>query len=123
MLALEWGIQRNPNWNLQIQFKPKQGEKYDINEITNEGDTSIWDWRDYNNFGKQFVTWKTDGTKYFRYSYTRPFKTISLGNVLRLLIGRMFDYKYANFMAGAEHRFILKYRWLKQGKSKKNIKK
>lgn len=104
-LAFQWGVLRNPNWNLQVAFQPKQGEKYNIKEKTLIGDADIWTWRNREIWGKQFVTWKTDRTKYFRYSYTRDLKKWSPFKLL--------GYKHVNFMAGAEHRFVYKYRVFK----------
>lgn len=104
-LAFEWGVIRNPTWNLQVSFKPKQGSAYNVIEKDLIGDEDIWTWRDKNVWGKQFVLWETGGEKYFRYSYTRKLKNWSPW--------KWFGFDYVNFMAGAQHRYIFKYRIFK----------
>ena len=97
LLSLKWAVLRNPNWNLQILFKPKDGDRYRINKIAHEGEAGIFQWRSKEIFGKQYVTWFTDGTKYFRYSYTKRFD----------FLGK----DYINVQIGASNnRFILKLR-------------
>jgi len=97
ILSFKWSVLRNPNWNLQILFKPKDGDKYAIRKIAHEGDASIFMWRNKTIFGKQYVTYKIGGTKYFRYSYTKRFD----------FLGK----DYINVMLGAStNRFILKLR-------------
>lgn len=111
VLAMKWGVIRNPNWNLQMQFKPKQGKKTKEvikKNIPNTGDEMVW--KDYYNFGLQHTTWETKGSKYFRYSFTRPLKRFApvrlasrwlgwIGNLTGLFI--MNEYTHINIMAGA----------------------
>ena len=97
ILSIKWAVFRNPNWNLQVAFKPKDGDRYAIREIINIGDYSIFQWRNKTIFGKQFVTYKIEGTKYFRYSYTKEFGYLGKD--------------YINVMLGASNnRFIVKLR-------------
>jgi len=122
-LSYRWNGLRNPNWNLQTEFKPKEGEKTNIVELEFEGDNNIFTWRNKTTFGKQFVIWEIDGTKYFRYSYTRNLKQYSPNRLITRFISwignktNLYSYKeneYVNFMAGTGNsRFILKYRTFK----------
>jgi len=73
ILWYRWQILRNGMWNYIISNAPKQGEKYDIKEITNTGEGGYWTWRNKTKIGRQFVTWHVLGTKYFRYSFTKRF--------------------------------------------------
>jgi len=100
ILWYRWQIFRNGMWNYIISNAPKQGVKYDIEEIINEGEGGFWTWRNKTKHGKQFVKWDVLGTRYFRYSFTKKKKILG------------FD--YINFMAGASNnRFILKLRIFK----------
>lgn len=98
MLSYRWAALRNPNWNLQILFKPKDGDKYRINVKQIEGiDKNPLRWRNKHVHGIQSVTYYVEGTKYFRYSSTRY---------------NSFFKKYVNVMLGAgDKRFILKLRF------------
>ncbi len=100
LLAMKWNY-RNPTWSFQVLFKPKDGDKYEIRELKHEGDASILQWRNKTTFGKQFVTYKIEGTRYFRYSYTKRFD----------FLGK----DYINVMLGAStNRYILKLRIFNQ---------
>ena len=101
ILSLKWCVFRNPNWNLQILFKPKTGEKYAIQRKIHIGEAGIFTWRNKKIFGKQFVIYKIGGTKYFRYSFTKEFGYLGKD--------------YINVMLGAsKNRFLLKLRIFNQ---------
>jgi hypothetical protein len=96
-LAYHWMVFRNGAWNYIVSVKPIDGDRYQIRKLAHEGDASIWMLRNKKIFGKQFVTWKIEGTRLFRYSFTKKF------------LGR-----YLNVQAGAGYdRFILKFRMFK----------
>ena len=73
VLSYRWGVIRNGCWNYIISQAPTQGEKENINEITNIGEGGYWTWRNKTFHGKQHVTWEQNGKQYFRYSFTKKF--------------------------------------------------
>lgn len=95
ILAFRWSVVRNGCWNYIQSKQPKQGEWQNVVCEINEGDSSCKTWRNQTKFGKQSITWEVEGTKYFRYSFTRK------------LIGE----KCINFMIGAStNRYLIKLR-------------
>ena len=82
------------------QEMSKNQWKTDVNIITSTGGASPWTWRNKTHFGKQHVTWKVEGVKYFRYSFTKKF---------------IFGF-YINFMlgtGGSGNRQVIKLRFFK----------
>lgn len=105
ILSYRWAVLRNGMWNYIIKTSPPKLTNQEINVITNTGENNPRKWRNKTTFGKQHITWCTDGKKYFRYSFTRKLKKFSLF--------RLFGKKYINFMAGAggsNGRYLLKLR-------------
>tara|TARA_R110002020_G_scaffold262244_1_gene476706 strand:- start:31 stop:594 length:564 start_codon:yes stop_codon:yes gene_type:complete len=100
LLSYKWAALRNPNWNFQMLFNPKEGDKHRIKIIKVKGiDQNPLRWRNKTIHGIQSVTFYIGNTKYFRYSFT------NYNNVIGA---------YINFMAGAsDNRFILKLRVFK----------
>ena len=99
-LGYIWAVIRNGVWNYIIKSSPRLGEKTDVNIITSTGGASPWTWRNKTHFGKQHVTWKVKGVKYFRYSFTKKF---------------IFGF-YINFMlgtGGSGNRQVIKLRFFK----------
>ena len=100
--AFIWLAIRNSHWSFRIHvMKPKQGDKYDINIITNNTTptTSGLTFCNYTIHGKQYAKYTVKGYRYFRYSFSKPF-----------VFGRMW-----NLHSGwAEGRWILKLRIFKK---------
>lgn len=100
ILSYRWAVLRNGVWNYIIKSSPKLGEKTDVKIIISTGGASPWTWRNKTHFGKQHVTWKVGGIKFFRYSFTNKF---------------IFGY-YVNFMlgtGGSGNRQVIKLRFFK----------
>ena len=95
ILAYRWSVVRNGCWNYIQSVVPKQGPWENTNCKISTGDASCRTWRNKYKLGTQSVTWEVEGTKYFRYSFTK--------NIFK-------DY-YLNFMIGAStNRYLIKLR-------------
>jgi|TARA_B110000881_G_C18606017_1_gene540102 hypothetical protein len=95
ILAYRWSVVRNGCWNYIQSVVPKQGLWENENCKISTGDASCRTWRNKYKLGTQSVTWEVEGTKYFRYSFTK--------NIFK-------DY-YLNFMIGAStNRYLIKLR-------------
>ena len=118
VLAYRWGVIRNGCWNYIIREAPKKGEKFNVNKITDEGEGTIWDWRDKEDFGKKHVTWddkEFGGKKYFRYSLTRKANWYNLQRLGLFLVTFKWHTHY-NFMmgtGGSNNRNLIKSRTFK----------
>ena len=111
LLSYQWAALRNPNWNFQMLFNPKTGEKYDVNPIICTGNGGHWSWRNYTKRGKQFITWRVDGTKYFRFSFTKKAHRYDPLRLISSLWRRRWC-KHVNVQLGAStNRYILKLRY------------
>jgi hypothetical protein len=96
ILAYRWGVIRNGCWNYIQSKKPKQGEWENVNCKINTGGYSCKTWRNKTKLGYQSITWEVDGTKYFRYSFTK----------------KVFGNIHYNFMMGAStDRYLIKSRF------------
>ena len=95
ILAYRWSVIRNGCWNYIQSQQPKQGpwENLVIKKNTGGHDAKLW--RNKFNHGTQSITWEVEGTKYFRYSFTKP----------------LYKSYFLNFMLGASsNRFLIKLR-------------
>ena len=74
-----WMAIRNSHWNFRLTVtKPKQGLPHRINVIKNNTtpETSGMTFCNYEIHGIQFATYYIEDTKYFRYSFNKPFLVI-----------------------------------------------
>ena len=95
ILAYRWSVIRNGCWNYIQSVIPKQGPWENENCKISTGGASCRLWRNKYNLGTQSVTWEVEGTKYFRYSFTK----------------KIFNDYYLNFMVGAStNRYLIKLR-------------
>jgi hypothetical protein len=95
ILAYRWSVIRNGCWNYIQSVTPKQGPWENENCKISTGGASCRLWRNKYNLGTQSVTWEVEGTKYFRYSFTK----------------KIFNDYYLNFMVGAStNRYLIKLR-------------
>jgi len=95
ILAYRWSVIRNGCWNHIQSVKPKQGPWENEHCKISTGDASCRTWRNKYKLGTQSVTWEVEGTKYFRYSFTK----------------KIFKDYYFNFMVGAStDRYLIKLR-------------
>jgi hypothetical protein len=95
ILAYRWGVIRNGCWNYIQSKEPKQGEWENVNCKVNTGGYTCKTWRNKTKLGTQSITWEVEGTKYFRYSFTK----------------KVFGNIYFNFMMGAStDRYLIKLR-------------
>lgn len=95
ILAYRWSVVRNGCWNYIQSVEPKQGPWENEHCKISTGNASCRTWRNKYKLGTQSVTWEVEGTKYFRYSFTK--------NIFK-------DY-YLNFMIGAStNRYLIKFR-------------
>ena len=69
--AYKWSVFRNGVWNLVTQFTQEDGEVITLKEIENKPNKySVYTWRNYKYIGKQYVKYKINDVKYFRYSFS-----------------------------------------------------
>ena len=98
--AFIWLAIRNSHWNFRVHvMPPKQGTPYDIKILHNDTTpkTNGMTFCNQRIHGKQNARYYVDGTKYFRYSFNKPF----LGRRLNLHSG------------WSENRWLLKLRIFK----------
>lgn len=84
--AFIWLAIRNSHWNFRVHvLAPKQGQTYNVDVIHNDTTpkTNGMTFCNQTIHGKQYAKYWIDGTKYFRYSFNKPF----LGNRLNLHSG------------------------------------
>ena len=95
ILGYRWGVLRNGCWNYIQSVVPKQGPWENENCKISTGGASCRTWRNKTKHGVQSVTWEVEGTKYFRYSFTK----------------KLYKDYYLNFMMGAStNRYLVKFR-------------
>ncbi len=95
ILGYRWGVLRNGCWNYIQSVVPKQGPWENENCKISTGGASCRTWRNKTKHGVQSVTWEVEGTKYFRYSFTK----------------KLYKDYYLNFMIGAStNRYLIKFR-------------
>lgn len=115
-IAYHWLVFRNGAWNYIITNGPKQGDWYDVEckvNIPEDGNCRVW--KNKINHGKQSITWKVDGEKQFRYSFTKRAKWYNIQVLGAFIIGlftlKIVWHKYFNFMWGmSPNRYLLKTR-------------
>ena len=95
ILAYRWSVIRNGCWNYIQSQQPKQGPWTNLVIKKNTGGHDAKLWRNKFKHGTQSITWEVEGTKYFRYSFTKP----------------LYKSYFLNFMLGASsNRFLIKLR-------------
>ena len=73
-ISYRWAALRNPHYNLKLMLAPKKGQKYDIDVIIHQTTKPALVICDRFTLGKAHVTYRIDGTKYFRYSFAKKIK-------------------------------------------------
>ena len=110
LISYHWMVFRNGAWNYILSNKPKQGEWTNVICKALEGTDDCKTFRNKTIYGKQWITWEVEGTKYFRYSFTKPAKWYNIQRLLVFLL-RLKWYKYYNVMVGAaQTRYMIKIR-------------
>ena len=95
ILGYRWGVLRNGCWNYIQSVVPINGPWENENCKISTGGASCRTWRNKTKHGVQSVTWEVNGTKYFRYSFTK----------------KLYKDYYLNFMIGAStNRYLIKFR-------------
>jgi hypothetical protein len=73
-VAFRWMALRNPSWNFKLLIAPKTGIKEDVEVLLHEGPVSALTFRNHTIFGEQFAFFTVGGTRYFRFSVSKPVK-------------------------------------------------
>jgi hypothetical protein len=71
-IAFRWMTLRNPHWNLKLTVKPKSGWMEKLQVIINEGSAAPTTFRNHTLFGMQFAFFTVEGSRYFRFSISKP---------------------------------------------------
>ena len=77
-IGFRWIALRNPHWNLKLTVKPKTGKMEKLQVITDEGTGGTTTFRNHTLFGKQFAFFTIEGTRYFRFSISKPVKIFGI---------------------------------------------
>lgn len=96
LISYRWAALRNPHYNLKLMLVPKKGEKYDVKIIIHETAQDPLKMCDQWNYGKQYATYRIDGTKYFRYSFAEKIKWFGKVKLWNVQLG------------AADHRWLYK---------------
>ena len=73
IVSYRWAAIRNPHYNLKLAIAPRKGKKTHVKikfDTTSEGGLIFCNEKIR---GRQFATYRTEGRKYFRFSFTLPF--------------------------------------------------
>ena len=96
MISYRWAALRNPHYNLKLMLVPKKGTKTDIVVKVHQTSADPLIICDRFLLGKQYVTYRIDGTKYFRYSFARPVRWFGKTKLWNVQLG------------AADHRWLYK---------------